>query len=222
MRGWSFGDVSGRLALRKKLGCKSFKWYLNNIVPELHVPEMECKARGEVIIIPLICVIVIKLHTCSLHTKHFSSTRVYACMYYVRNDGKGTKALSQLFRMLYTYNRQCLPKNVGKSLSNDSHLKKTELFEHHCLLTFQFAVVHEYYCRQAFVVLLCVRSGSVAFGFNSPCVHNLTVFGRTRCGWAGHSTSWKFLLFHTKMCHFTAPKRQKSDEMQSCPRTKIL
>ncbi|XP_066912300.1 polypeptide N-acetylgalactosaminyltransferase 13-like [Clytia hemisphaerica] len=42
------GDVSDRKALRERLQCKSFKWYLQNIIPELEVPDRYPYARGDI------------------------------------------------------------------------------------------------------------------------------------------------------------------------------
>lgn len=44
----SHGDLTPRLELRRRLRCKSFKWYLENIYPEQTIPDTDNVAFGEV------------------------------------------------------------------------------------------------------------------------------------------------------------------------------
>lgn len=43
-----YGDISDRLAIREKLHCKSFEWYLKTIYPELPLPNENLLFGGSV------------------------------------------------------------------------------------------------------------------------------------------------------------------------------
>lgn len=42
------GDISPRKALREKLKCNNFKWYLDNVYPEKFIPDENVLAHGQV------------------------------------------------------------------------------------------------------------------------------------------------------------------------------
>ena len=42
------GDVTERKDLRRKLKCKSFKWYLDNVLPDKFILTQHSKAYGRV------------------------------------------------------------------------------------------------------------------------------------------------------------------------------
>lgn len=43
-----YGDISSRLELKNKLHCKSFKWFLENVVPEITLPGENVVATGPI------------------------------------------------------------------------------------------------------------------------------------------------------------------------------
>lgn len=48
VQGQDYGDISERVELRKRLNCKSFKWFLDNVYPEKFIPDENVHAWGMV------------------------------------------------------------------------------------------------------------------------------------------------------------------------------
>ncbi|XP_036376950.1 polypeptide N-acetylgalactosaminyltransferase 11 isoform X2 [Megalops cyprinoides] len=50
LRTRSYGDISERLAVRRRLKCQSFRWYLDNVYPEMQVSAQNSKAQQPVFV----------------------------------------------------------------------------------------------------------------------------------------------------------------------------
>jgi len=71
-----YGDVSSRKELRKKLGCKSFDWYIKNVYPELFVPG-EAVASGEVFLSRFLYFIISYIDLITLRYNSFFVSIIY-------------------------------------------------------------------------------------------------------------------------------------------------
>ncbi|NXQ32124.1 GLT14 acetylgalactosaminyltransferase, partial [Alaudala cheleensis] len=90
-QGRPFGNVQSRVELRKKLKCHSFKWYLENVYPELRIPEESLYQTG-----------IIKQRKSCLESRKSEDQELPILSLNPCNSSKGTVPKAQ--EWTYTYN----------------------------------------------------------------------------------------------------------------------
>jgi polypeptide N-acetylgalactosaminyltransferase len=53
-QGRDIGDLSERMNLRKQMKCRPFRWYLQNVYPDMFIPTENVEAFGQVNVIGLV------------------------------------------------------------------------------------------------------------------------------------------------------------------------
>eukprot|EP00039_Didymoeca_costata_P020122 m.340131 g.340131 ORF g.340131 m.340131 type:complete len:672 (+) comp19152_c0_seq1:93-2108(+) len=97
-RGVDYGDVSDRIKLRKDLNCKSFKWYLENVFPDMFIPVEENVIAAGTLRNPMTSLCVYgaqsgnpSLHNCREEQQSNSQNRFY----YVKSNKEIRFEMSQ-------------------------------------------------------------------------------------------------------------------------------
>ncbi|KAF2894288.1 hypothetical protein ILUMI_11880 [Ignelater luminosus] len=104
------GDITSRLELRKRLKCKSFKWYLDNVFPEKFIPDENVLGYGQVRNNLNMC-----LDDLSLHEGTTGPLGLYPCHAF--------SATTQYFSM--TYKGKLRSENFCAEISNTLEVQLT-------------------------------------------------------------------------------------------------
>lgn len=98
-----FGNIESRVDLRRKLRCQSFKWYLENVYPELSVPKDSSIQKGN-----------IRQRQKCLESQRQKNPEIYNLRLSPCVKSKGDDAKSQIWA--FTYTQQILQEELCLSV----------------------------------------------------------------------------------------------------------